>query len=150
MGYVSFLTSILAIAIAIYFYWNVRRRQEISSDKLSDRISSLLSEFNSVTAANIDLLDDRTAELRRVIELADLKANKLERLIDRAEGVNRSLEKYQSGSGANSGSPAQSRREKVLDLARQGYKPDEIARRTGMKKGEVSVIVRLNRSRNMS
>ncbi|MFP4686796.1 MAG: hypothetical protein ACLFN5_01655 [bacterium] len=146
MAYLSFFISVLALSIAVYFYRRFRRQQELSADQLSSRISSLLSEFNSVSATNVDLLDDRIDELRRVIELADLKAKKLERIVDNAEGVNKSLRQVQSASN-KTGAADGTRREKVLELARQGYEPAAIAEKTGIRRGEISVILRLNRSR---
>ncbi|MGM0380839.1 MAG: hypothetical protein ACQEP7_02535 [bacterium] len=145
MVYFALIISIFSLAMSGYFYWRFRRQQEISTDNLSNRISSLLSEFNSVSSTNIELLDDRTDELRRVIELADLKANKLNRLIDRGEGLQKSLRSAQESS------PEQARyrsdREEVLSLAEEGHDLEEIVRQTGLKKGEVEVLVRMNRSR---
>jgi DNA-binding NarL/FixJ family response regulator len=82
-----------------------------------------------------------------VVELADLKAKKLNRLVDSAEGTTKSLSKFRAASSNSVEEASKSRREKVIDLARQGCGAQEIARRTGIRKGEVSVILRLNRSR---
>jgi len=145
--YLSFFMSFFALLAVAYFYWKFRRRQQLSTDQLSSRISSLLAEFNSVSATNVDLLDDRINELRRVVELADLKAKKLNRLVDSVEGTTKSLSKFRAASVNPAEEASKSRREKVIELARQGCGAQEIARRTGIRKGEVSVILRLNRSR---
>lgn len=145
MVYIALIISVVSLAVSFYFYWQVRRQQELSTENLSNRISSLLSEFNSVSSTNIELLDDRTEELRRVIELADLKANKLNRLIDRAEGAQKSLRSCQENTSSQQ--KYNSDREEVLSLAEEGHDLEEIVQRTGLKKGEVEVLVRMNRSR---
>ncbi len=145
MVYIALIISMVSLLISCYFYWRFRRQREISTENLSSRISSLLSEFNSVSSTNIELLDDRTEELRRVVELADLKANKLNRLIDRGEGMQKSLRSCQEKSAVQP--KYRSDREKVLSLAEEGHELEEIVRRTGLKKGEVEVLVRMNRSR---
>jgi len=143
--YIALIISIFSLILSFYFYWRTRCHQEISIENLSSRISSLLSEFNTISSTNIELLDDRTDELRRVIELADLKASKLNRLIDRGGKLQKKINLSQEKSGQDK--RQESNREKVLRLAEKGLEPEEIAARTGMKKGEVAVLVRLNRSR---
>lgn len=146
MALFALLVSIVCVLATVFFYWRFRRRQELSTKQLSNRVSGLLSEFNAVSASKVEQLDERTGELRRVVELADLKIKKLNRLIDRAEGARKQLERR--GSSASSGDDFdQSLRERVLERAQEGASPEEIARDLEMKPGEVSVIVRLNRSR---
>lgn len=145
MVWISLIMSFSSICIVGFFYWRFRKKHELSTERLSNRISSLLSEFNSVSSSNVKLLDDRTEELRRVVELADMKIEKLNTLIDQAESAQNILERLRdSGNGKLSGN--EEHHERVLTLYEQGYEPDEIAEETGLKPGEVSVIIGLNKS----
>ncbi|MFB6357233.1 MAG: hypothetical protein ABEJ65_12050 [bacterium] len=150
LSLIAALLSLVSIVVCGIFYWRFSKVQERSSEQLSNRISGILAEFNSISSDNIELLDDRTDELRRVVDLADLKIKKLNRLIDKAEGARKVLEEQQKPQPGNEeGQLKSSRREKVLTLAEEGHSPGEIADKTGLKPGEVSVIIRLNRSRKV-
>jgi DNA-directed RNA polymerase specialized sigma24 family protein len=146
----SCLLSLGAVGVTIFFYWRFSRRQEISRERVSNQIQGILSEFNAASSDKIELLEERTEELRRVVDIADLKTKKLNRLIDQAEGLKKVLkqEKQQrKNSDAEDESTSESHRERILSLAEDGYTPSQIAEKTGIKPGEVSVIIRLNRSR---
>ncbi len=146
LTFISLSFSLLSLVLVCLFYWRVRKKQEMTVDNLSNRVSNLLSEFNSVSANNIELLEERTEELRRTTELADMKIKKINRLLDQLQGAKKRLQqvKEKSEDGETTFS---SRRERVLSLSEQGYSVEEIAEKTGLKRGEVDVIVKFNRSR---
>lgn len=143
----SCLVSLAAIVITGLFYWKFSQKQEMSRERISNQISGILTEFNTVSNENLELLEDRTEELRRVVDLADLKTKKLNRLIDHAEGVKKFLKKELDKRGTEESEESQSHREQILSLAEDGYDVSQIAEKTGIKPGEVSVIIRLNKSR---
>jgi len=151
MAWVAILVSVFSLCLTVLFYRRFSKKEERSRERINTEIEGILTEFNTVSNENIELLDDRTEELRAVVELADLKISKLNRLIDRAEGLSKRLKQQrarkQSAENKDQGSVSQSHREQVLSLAEEGYSPEQIARKTGIKPGEVSVIIRLNRSR---
>lgn len=142
MAWLAFFLSLIAVFIVGILYWRFRRKQEVSVEKFSDQVSGLLSEFNSVTSSKVELLDDRTAELRRVIDRAEMKIEKLEQLVQDAESVKDSLRfEDDSTSGEDSAGDDQ---KKALELAREGHDVTEIAERTDLSPGEISVILKVN------
>lgn len=146
LAFISILLSLFTLVLLCLFYWRVRKKQEMTVDNLSNRVSNLLSEFNSVSANNIELLEERTEELRRVTDLADMKIKKINRLLDQLQGARKELQRAQETEDSEDDGFS-SRREKVLSLSEQGYSVEEIAEETGLKRGEVDVIVKFNRSR---
>lgn len=143
MVWLALLLSIVACGLSGFFYWRFRRKQELSVEEFSNRVGSLLSEFNSVTSSKVDLLDDRTEELRRVVDLANLKVKKLNRLLEKVESVEHELEEASASREENE----DGRHTKVLELAQEGKTPAEIADETELTPGEISVILKVNRSR---
>jgi len=148
LAFFSIILSLLAIVIVLLFFRRVRKEREMSVDNLSNRVSGLLSEFNAVSSNNIEMLEEKTEELRRVIELADLKIDKLNKLIDRVQGTRKKLKhETEQAEKQSYNSARRSCREKVLEMSEMGYTVDEIAEELGLKQGEVDVIIRFNRSR---
>lgn len=148
LALVSLIISLSALVVASLLYWKARRKNKITSEKLSNRVGNLLSEFNEVSSSKVELLEEKTDQLRRVVELADLKIDKLDQLVDHATGARKQLEgEIDSAADKTAGASGKSRREKVLALAEQGFSVEEIARKLDLKRGEVDVIVKFNRSR---
>lgn len=147
MVWFALLLSLLACGLSGFFYWRFRRQQELSVEEFSNRVSNLLSEFNSVTSSKVDLLDDRTEELRRVVDLANLKVKKLNRLIDEVESVEADLEGAAAAADGSENEDEDPRQTKVLELAEEGKSPTEIADETELTPGEISVILKVNQSR---
>ena len=147
MVWLALLLSLMACGLSGFFYWRFRRQQELSVEEFSNRVSSLLSEFNSVTSSKVDLLDDRTEELRRVVDLANLKVKKLNRLIDQVEAIESDLEEAEKSSPGSADEKEDPRQAKVLELAEEGKTPTEIADETELTPGEISVILKVNESR---
>ncbi len=145
MIWIALVFSLLACGMSGFFYWRYCRKHEMSVEEFSNRVSKLLSEFNSVTSSKVDLLDDRTEELRRVVDLANLKIKKLNRLIDRVEAIEGTLEDSKETDVAVE--PQDDEQQRVLELAEEGKNPAEIAEATDMTPGEISVILKINRSR---
>lgn len=141
MAWLAFFLSICAVFIVGILYWRFRRKQEVSVEKFSDQVSGLLSEFNSVTSSKVELLDDRTDELRRVVDRAEMKIEKLEALIEDAESVRESLTVNDTSADEDS---SDSEQEEVLELAQEGLGVREIAERTELTPGEISVILKVN------
>lgn len=150
IAWLALFVSVGSLCVMGYFYRRFCKKDDRSREKIKNEIEALLTEFNSVSNEKIELLDNSTEELRGVVDLADLKISKLNRLIDRAEGLSKVLKEErgrQRRQAESSESMSQSHREQVISLAEQGYSSAQIAEKTGIKPGEVSVIIRLNRSR---
>lgn len=143
--WMALVLSLLACGMSGFFYWRYRRKHEMSVEQFSNRVSKLLSEFNSVTSSKVDLLDDRTEELRRIVDLANLKIKKLNRLIDRVEAVENTLDVPEDSDEVVE--PVNDEQGRVLELAEEGKSPAEIADATDLTPGEISVILKINRSR---
>jgi hypothetical protein len=144
--WIALFLSLLACGLSCFFYWRFRRKQELSVEQFSNRVSGLLSEFNSVTSSKVDLLDDRTEELRRIVDLANLKIKKLEKLVEMAEETEKILEEEKEPVNLPDGDSEKTQQEKVIELAKDGKTPTEIAERTELTPGEISVILKVNRT----
>jgi len=142
--WIALFFSLVACCLSGFFYWRFRRKQEMSVDQFSNKISGLMSEFNSVTASKVDLLDDRTEELRRIVDLANLKIKKLNELMDDVESLENTLDREAKDEGSPVEETESSRQQRVLELAESGKTPTEIARDTELTPGEVSVILKVN------
>ncbi len=148
LAFLSLVLSLVAVVLILIIYWRLRKERKMSVDNLSNRVSGLLSEFNAVSSNNIEMLEEKTDELRRVVELADLKIDKLNKLIDRVQGARKKLKhETDQAEKQSSNSARRSCREKVLEMSEMGYSVDEIAEELGLKQGEVDVIIKFNRSR---
>lgn len=142
MAWIALFLSLLSVAVVAVLYWRFRRKQEVSVKKFSDQVSGLLSEFNSVTSSKVELLDDRTEDLRRVVDRAEMKIEKLEDLLERAESVRESLAVQETSESDQD--EAGTDQQQVVKLAREGYDETEIAERTNLTPGEISVILKVN------
>jgi predicted RNase H-like nuclease (RuvC/YqgF family) len=144
--WLALFLSLVACGLSAFFYWKSQRNQELSVERFSDRVSGLLSEFNSVTQSKVDLLDDRTEELRRIVDLANLKIKKLNQLIDQVEAVENTLDEPANRSEPLDSSGDQSGQARVLELANEGKSLNEIAEITDLTPGEISVILKVNQT----
>lgn len=142
MVWLAIFLSLLSTFLVGFLYWHFRKQQEVSVQKYSDQVSGLLSEFNSVTSSKVELLDDRTDELRRVVDRAEMKIEKLETLIEEAEAIRESLTKDSDPSDSENDSGAN--QDEVVNLAEEGLGVTEIAERTDLTPGEISVILKVN------
>lgn len=144
MAWLSLVISLGSLIGVVYFYRRFKKQQEVSMESLSNRVSNLLTEFNKVSSDNIDMLEEQTDDLRRVIELANLKIEKLNKLIDQAEG-HRRLPEDDAGEEVEESDRRQVR-EEVLRLSEEGLGEEEIAEETGLQPREVAVMIRLHKS----
>ncbi|MFB6345695.1 MAG: hypothetical protein ABEK50_07995 [bacterium] len=142
MAWLAFFLSLLSILIVGVLYWRIRKKQEASVENFSNQISGLLSEFNSVTSSKVELLDDRTDELRRVVDMAEMKIDQLQDLIERVDAIRETLAVAEQSDEA--GNEDRLLREKVVELSRDGLSVTEIAEKTDLSPGEISVILKVN------
>lgn len=93
MGYfLTIITSILAISFGFMLYYNRKGEYKIKGDdalKIKGEINGLLTDFNRVSNANINLLEERIRCLKELIEIADEKIEKLNGLISDAQIINK-------------------------------------------------------------
>lgn len=147
MVWVAFFLSFLACGLSVFFYWKLRRNQELSVEQFSNRVSGLLSEFNSVTNSKVELLDERTEDLRRLVDLANLKIKKMNKLLDNLDHHEAELDQLSDPEpSTDTGDPELPEHEQVLEMAKNGKSSSEIASCTDFTPGEISVILKVNKS----
>lgn len=147
MVWVAFFLSFLACGLSVFFYWKLRRNQELSVEQFSNRVSGLLSEFNSVTNSKVELLDERTEDLRRLVDLANLKIKKMNKLLDNLDHHEAELDQLSDPEpSTDTGDPELPEHEQVLEMAKNGKSSSEIASCTDFTPGEISVILKVNNS----
>ncbi|MBA4373164.1 MAG: hypothetical protein C0402_09930 [Thermodesulfovibrio sp.] len=96
-----------------------------------------ITEIHAITDRLITRLESRLKVLESAEKRVDEKLEKLERLIEKAELLQKSA----------GDAPARSHETKALvqNLVQQGLKVDEIARVLNIPKGEIELILSLNR-----
>jgi hypothetical protein len=86
----SIIVSIIIFGVAIFLFWKTNRKinaikSEIIQEELRDEMESLITEFNRTASRNIELIEDRIEELKRVMQKADNKIIQMEERIERAK-----------------------------------------------------------------
>ncbi len=123
-------------------------------ESFRNEVSNLMTDFNRVANININLLEDKVEDLKRVIQLADEKIIKLNTLIVDLEIVKQrgSSKKIEASKLDLPEIPPfpkkllnRQRNERIKQLAKQGYLLEEIARTAEVSLGEVQLIVGLGR-----
>lgn len=118
------------------------RDEAHASVSIADRRTAEAAE---VTRQLTALLDNRSQKLEILIQHADERIARLERLASEAEG--RLTPRHTSAAPASDTSYANDAlKQQIYDLADQGKKPVEIAQRLGQHAGKVELILALRRA----
>jgi len=151
-------------AISVILLYNVFirlfrvQKSRVNKDKteFQDGVTKLITDFNRISNANINVLEDKISDLRHVVELADqriikmnsllndlgIMANRFERILDNKEiTFYREHEAFLEHTPNSYGSSA--RYQKVYELASLGSSIEDIARSVDMSKGEVKLVLGL-------
>ncbi|MBU1486830.1 hypothetical protein KKH56_02110 [bacterium] len=119
-----------------------------------DSINKLTTDFNRTVNININILEEKTEELRRLIELADKKAIQTNSLMTDLEAasfrsrketplpVSKEIVKKVKLPG-----PADDKYGKIDKLIADGLPLEDIARKIGASRREVQLIMELKRRR---
>lgn len=70
---VLILSIILNLIIIYLFYKRIIHKIEFPQEKEFSEINSLMIEFNKLTKNNVDLIEEKIEELKKVIKIADEK-----------------------------------------------------------------------------
>lgn len=138
---------ILCIAVVFILYLFTRDSRKKPARNLDPAI---LDEFQRVLDASqrsvlnlVKAMDDSRRALKETAYALDERENRLRSLMAQSESMARA-----AGSGTGSAAESEKRYESVLALARQGMTPDEIAGISGLTRGEIDLIIDLDRKKN--
>lgn len=109
--------------------------------RLTGEFDRLLAEKRALVKSTLESLDKRIAELKRQAELLDRPLRRPSQDTAPAESAPSGREAAPAGGERPDGMEAFRRR--VLELARQGKKPAQIAEATGRPRGEVELVLGL-------
>ncbi len=116
-------------------------------ERMRAEVQGVIVEMNQTTERNVELLEDRIAQIGELLAQADRRLGVLKREAekqDSAAQVYSQLGRQKSVPASPNGEEKrESLREKVLDLYRKGIAPSLIANRLGTTIGEVELIITL-------
>ena len=159
---VSVLVSLIVCAVFVYL-WRRRLRRELETDaiikKLKIEVGEMVTELNGTTERNIALLENQIRIVRELVDKAGKTTGVLRREQEKHDLSSRvytslSRSKPLSIDVDNESEPdnvdfdSLSTREKALVLNRKGERPDAIASKLRMSRGEVELIISLHDRRH--
>ncbi len=152
------LTIIISLIINIFIvylvYKKITYKIEYPVEKDKSEINSLMIEFNRLTKNNIDLIEEKIDEIKKVIDLADkqlsiykagiLVANnpinkKNRAVVDRVE--NSEIGISDIGNRKKKGD----KYKQIKELMKEGKSSDEIAKIMGISVNEVNLYMEMNK-----
>ena len=83
------LSIIINLSLVYLFYKRIMHRIEFPQEKEFSEINSLMIEFNKLTKNNIDLIEEKIEELKKVIKIADEKILQLSEKIGNTFDINK-------------------------------------------------------------
>ena len=110
------------------------RKNPTGTDPARQRLTLELAEIEEISQKLFRKIDERIQALAALEARLDEKAGAVEALVEKASSI-----------GAAQGEAVEVRRRGVIALAQKGLKADEIAEIFDMTKGEVELILNLNR-----
>ncbi|MFW5784004.1 MAG: hypothetical protein ACOCY8_05755, partial [Spirochaetota bacterium] len=81
-GWISVAITVILVVVAyLVLNRNIRTRtsQQTALDEIKREVGAIITELNSTTERNIELIEDRIASLERLIEQADKRVGVLRR-----------------------------------------------------------------------
>jgi len=152
------LTIIISLIINIFIvylvYKKITYKIEYPVEKDKSEINSLMIEFNRLTKNNIDLIEEKIDEIKKVIDLADKQLsiykagilvdnnpiNKKNRaVVDRVE--NSEIGISDIGNRKKKGD----KYKQIKELMKEGKSSDEIAKIMGISVNEVNLYMEMNK-----
>ncbi|MEW6095478.1 MAG: hypothetical protein AB1567_02980 [bacterium] len=162
MNFLFFIGTITSFILAGYIIWIHGIKPKIINveskdvDKFRNEVSKLITEFNRVANTNINILEDKTEDLKNVIKLADDKIIKLNSKLTDLEILANRDKKPVSRTKQEEEPPVRQKikplskkatldekKEKIEELVIAGFPIEEIAKAVNMSKGEVQLVLEL-------
>jgi len=162
MDFLFFIGTIISFILAGYITWIHGIKPKITNveskdfDKFRNEISRLITEFNRVSNANINILEDKTEDLKEVIKLADEKIIKLnskltdlEILINRDKKSISKIKQVEEPQRRQKIKPLpqkatlNEKKEKIEELVSAGFSIEDTAKAVNMSKDEVQLVLEL-------
>ena len=151
---------LLIVVLMGHLRKTVRKNQQAPNLEPKERIQSIREEAHSSTSilekrtAQAEeivreltaLLDNRSEKLEIMIQHADERIERLERLTAEAEGRMTPRHTAPSQPASETSFANDALKQQIYDLADQGQKPIEIAQRLGQHTGKVELILALRRA----
>ncbi|MDI6791661.1 MAG: hypothetical protein QME81_02165 [bacterium] len=120
------------IICLVLFYLALRRPKQVPP-YFKEEMGRLMVEFNRVADANIKIMEDKTEELKKVVELAD----------DRIHRINILCANLDAFKEEGKVAKGESRYNRVFSLIHAGCKVADIAKEEGMSQSEVQMLIGL-------
>jgi hypothetical protein len=154
---------VVNLGFMLFTYRALRRRSESFHDgeyderltRLREEVADLITDINRTINGNLNVMEERTAELKKLTNEATKKIMKLNSLITDAEiamgraagamGKSRGSFPEAAEEGGGDGGGRGSKYEKVLELYNMGLDAAEISHRTKVGLAEVKLILGLSR-----
>lgn len=162
MNFFFLIGTIISFILAGYLIWIQAIKPKITNieskdiDKFRNEVSKLITEFNRVSNANINILEDKIEDLKNVIKLADNKiiqlnskltdldivANRPKKPITEPEEI-KELTPHKKIKPLSIKATLEEKKEKIGELVIAGFSIEEIAKAVNMSKGEVQLVLEL-------
>jgi DNA-binding transcriptional regulator GbsR (MarR family) len=111
-----------------------RKKGGAEAESARERLTLELAEIEEIAGKLFRRIEERVVALKALEARLDEKARTVESLVARAASI-----------GAAQGDAVEARRRGVIALARKGLKADEIAEILDMTRGEVELVLGLDR-----
>lgn len=117
--------------------------------RLSQEFDRLLGEKRELVGTTLSTLDNRISQLRTMVEDLEARLKQARQAASAVQANTANPPEAQAAPSSNSGNqtgsqPLDDFRKKVLQLARQGKAPAQIAEATGRPRGEVELVLGLS------
>ncbi len=149
----------VSFIISLVVYLKLNRKIETTKNpkyvlkEIRDEVDRILVELNQTTAQNIELIEDRIALLKSLIEKADKRIALLKR--EEEKGIKNTHIYAELGKKRTIGEVREKEKrgqktetdvsQKVLNMYKSGFAESLIAKEVGLTIGEVQLIISLNR-----
>lgn len=141
------IISILAVLLIIFFL--VYKKQMINK-MFALNVSSPADDFTQQLEQTADLiinrLENEVVQLELLLEEAETKIGMLNRQIEHANRIIEQLGELQTDSRSVDKEPVNIEKHRlIIAMAEQGYSVTEMAKLTGVGKGEIMLLLQLNK-----
>ncbi|MEW5766777.1 MAG: hypothetical protein AB1797_04010 [bacterium] len=121
------------VIICLTFSYLAYRRSKNIPLSFKEEAGRLMVEFNRVAEANIKVMEDKTVELKEVIDLADDRIRRLNTLVANLGALKEGEKRVKRGGRYN----------RVFSLIDAGWQVGDIAREVEISQGEIQLLIGL-------
>lgn len=143
---VLILSIIINLIIIYFFYKRIIHKIEFPQKKELSEINSLMVEFNKLTKNNVDLIEEKIEELKKVVKIAD------EKILNLSKGIKENIDIAIREDNLNlttnkntklNSSKKQDKYKTIEKLLKKKKSPQEIAEFLGISISEVKLYINL-------